>query len=502
MRPVVADIAPAPTPAARELVAHLRDQDWDGVARVIEAHWMELWFAVDPTDLRRLIGAAPPETLARFPNLGFLASMTGHTPPPALDVPAEPPTDVASLLQVAADLRLRGRPVAAMALASRLSDLSGHVRGRLVDTSGGLVGLVFVQGGTTALLAGDVTTARSMLHTAASTHRPDRFPFVPRDAAAKLALSHAVAGDVRQAAVWVERAREMPRTESWVESLVDDTLRIAEHTVAVDTLDLAQAERLRRDAPSPTAHLELWAPALLAQVRHLVLTGRRTQALALCDEVAAAGLPPDGADGWVATALDEARAIAADGVVDPSAPVRAPGATGALARCLPWFRTGQFARVADEAATDVDGPDRRPVLALELLRGQSLLRLERADEGRAVLDRALEEVLDLSALSVLRFLTAQDLAAITDREPGSTAAAVVAEHDLNRVEVVAVLRAQLTRAETQVLRALRQGRTRKEIADELYLSMSTVKSHLNSAYRKLGVTDRAGALAALERLDL
>jgi DNA-binding NarL/FixJ family response regulator len=51
--------------------------------------------------------------------------------------------------------------------------------------------------------------------------------------------------------------------------------------------------------------------------------------------------------------------------------------------------------------------------------------------------------------------------------------------------------------ERQVLQLVAEGLTNGEIADRLYLSESTVKCHLSSAFRKLGVCSRAEAAAAV-----
>lgn len=51
--------------------------------------------------------------------------------------------------------------------------------------------------------------------------------------------------------------------------------------------------------------------------------------------------------------------------------------------------------------------------------------------------------------------------------------------------------------EKQVLQLVAAGLTNAEIAERLFLSESTIKSHLSSSFRKLGVSSRAEAAAAV-----
>jgi len=53
----------------------------------------------------------------------------------------------------------------------------------------------------------------------------------------------------------------------------------------------------------------------------------------------------------------------------------------------------------------------------------------------------------------------------------------------------------LTERELHILAALAEGSSDKQTAVKLFLSESTVKSHLRAIYRKLGVRNRAQALA-------
>jgi len=58
----------------------------------------------------------------------------------------------------------------------------------------------------------------------------------------------------------------------------------------------------------------------------------------------------------------------------------------------------------------------------------------------------------------------------------------------------------VTKSELRVLSSLVQGRSNKQIADEIYVSEKTVKNHLNHLFKKLGVKNRTEAVVkAIER---
>lgn len=60
----------------------------------------------------------------------------------------------------------------------------------------------------------------------------------------------------------------------------------------------------------------------------------------------------------------------------------------------------------------------------------------------------------------------------------------------------------LSERETVVLRAVASGRSAAQIALDLHLGITTVKTHLRNAYEKLGVSDRAAAVAIAIRRGL
>ena len=66
----------------------------------------------------------------------------------------------------------------------------------------------------------------------------------------------------------------------------------------------------------------------------------------------------------------------------------------------------------------------------------------------------------------------------------------------------AIARGLLTTREREILTRMAQGLSAPQIAAELYLSPTTVKTHQHNIYEKLGVSDRAAAVAEAMRRGL
>ncbi|TOG45339.1 helix-turn-helix transcriptional regulator, partial [Vibrio parahaemolyticus] len=58
---------------------------------------------------------------------------------------------------------------------------------------------------------------------------------------------------------------------------------------------------------------------------------------------------------------------------------------------------------------------------------------------------------------------------------------------------------ELTRREIQVLKMLKEGGSNMEIADSLFISEHTIKSHLYNIFRKLEVKNRTQATSWAKR---
>ena len=60
----------------------------------------------------------------------------------------------------------------------------------------------------------------------------------------------------------------------------------------------------------------------------------------------------------------------------------------------------------------------------------------------------------------------------------------------------------LSARDVEILRLVANGCSNKEVAERLYLSLGTIKTHLDEIYRTLGVSDRAHAVAVALRKGL
>jgi LuxR family maltose regulon positive regulatory protein len=77
------------------------------------------------------------------------------------------------------------------------------------------------------------------------------------------------------------------------------------------------------------------------------------------------------------------------------------------------------------------------------------------------------------------------------------------EDDVEPAKVYhAELAEPITARELEVLRLIAVGLSNKEIADELFISVSTVKRHITNLYGKLGVSTRTEALQRARQLAL
>ncbi len=82
--------------------------------------------------------------------------------------------------------------------------------------------------------------------------------------------------------------------------------------------------------------------------------------------------------------------------------------------------------------------------------------------------------------------------------PGRIAAKITSHLTQNVAPAVTV--SDFTDRETEIIRLLTQGKSNKEIADTLYLTIGTVKNYISQIYMKIDVNDRANAVLFFKKL--
>lgn len=71
---------------------------------------------------------------------------------------------------------------------------------------------------------------------------------------------------------------------------------------------------------------------------------------------------------------------------------------------------------------------------------------------------------------------------------------------LSFIKINRHLIAHLSEREFEVLQLIYEGKTNQQIAEKIYISINTIKKHINNAYMKLDVTTRTKAIARLLEL--
>jgi LuxR family maltose regulon positive regulatory protein len=158
----------------------------------------------------------------------------------------------------------------------------------------------------------------------------------------------------------------------------------------------------------------------------------------------------------------------------------------------------------DEAGWDGAGLE---VRILQALAWQGLDEEERAlDALRPALSLAESEgyvrsFVDAgkSMATLLRRAISQGISPAYARELLLT---IEGEEDEEKEDMPSVLIEPLSDREREVLQLIVAGLTNREIAERLYIAVSTVKSHVNNIYGKMNVSNRAGAVARAIELEL
>lgn len=179
----------------------------------------------------------------------------------------------------------------------------------------------------------------------------------------------------------------------------------------------------------------------------------------------------------------------------------------APARLLSEILTGDLAHAVHDIAAllALPGHSVRSIAAVDTLGAVASLRAGNARTALRLLERAASRHQLFGVRAQLMYVPEPDLLALCELAEGCRSAACVAYLAgpiPSPIALAGSAPVQLTRREAEVLSAWARHRTRADVAAELFVSANTVRSQLNSAYRKLGVTTKDAAIQRAIELDL
>lgn len=489
--------------------------DYARTEYLLQQNMIAVWFGMDPSRFGEIVTmlsrteAEPSPFIRAVQQLLFpaevddvesiLAALAGGDD--AAFVPGFP---LASLVRVGRvfKLRMEGRAREAWAMLDGLDDDFGALQ-PVFDRDRGWGLMLAVQNGLTAMLAGEFQAALECFTRARLHVEVPAVAFLTRDACVKAAVLESLYGDEDRARRLLQEADGIPRTSSWVEQTLDASYTIAASRVLTDSveecLEMLETVQLRDVG-------EIWPFYVQSLQRALLGIGDLEEGERRLAMFARMGLPYRIGEGFSGSALPLALGM------NLMLQGRIPEARERLQRADESLVVTRVLRAVFELTAG------RPKEALRLVSG-----IYEATRGLRFL-----EVWRLAVIAGSHFVLGDreecaETLKFVMRMPGGVTprearffldeVSKFAEERFDewprRSEILpygSVLftmdREPLTARELEVTRDLGAGLTREEIAKKQFISMNTLKFHLRSVYRKLGVKSRTSAVLEAERRGL
>jgi len=507
-------------------------EDWDQLDRLWAHHSAELVLE-HPGPLSEVLGALPERILAARPGMlvGYTLSRVAAS---ALETDEDAgmitmraylgacrriaaqkrlgAMSLHDLLYVGTgymiSLRFEGKFDAADRVADQIEQLATTLIADGVDPGDRLGWFHLQRGVSLTLRAQHAAAARR--YQLSWQHRRQTAPHVAANAAANLALTHALAADPQAAQRWLARHSDTDRSRIWGRHLADASAHLASAILALDALDATGCRSELDHLGGGAAPLELWPYVAYLEAQYSLHYGDPLTALAMLD-LAQAAHQPDVARAEAAVILlararadllvaagrgDHARALlAAQGSdVDPAVAVVSarlgllagdPGAARRIAARLLWRET----------------TDNRSRLELLLIEAVATRRMHEPARAAELAGQALALYRQTNLLRPFTTLHPDDFDTLFH-----AAGDVLGPDELDSIRAHrspfphSITLTKLTPREQLLATALATTASRQEIADQLYVSVNTVKKQLVTLYRKLGVSTRDEALTRLAQL--
>ena len=475
--------------------------DFATAASLVERNVLAAWFGLSTERFGEMVATFQREGVgdsAVLPVMLQVMTPTDELEPPSETSESDPLTAVARSFQ----LRMQGRHVEAMEAAARGAEVR-RVLQPLFDAHAGWGLFEALQYGVTAMLAGDFTAALSALTRAQMHVVVPTLVFLSRDAYVKMAMLHALYGDAERARALLRDAERFSRTEVWAEEHIDVGVAIAASQLpgvspekSIQMLDAVQMQAIG----------EMWPFYFAALHRSLLAAGLLHEAEQRAEAFSAFGLPHVDGQGFAGSIFPLTAVTRALSRGDLSAARReiakADGSL-ALTRIIAGLLETLAGRPAEalEAVSgihDQTGGLRQLELWRYSIAASSHLTLGGREDCYDVLKFALETSGSLTPVELSYF--SDEVCAFAKEEVADWP--VSDDKQPSYFDIFPAPGSALTPREIEVLGELSRGLSREQIASAQYISVNTLKGHLRSIYRKLGVNSRARAVLEAERRGL
>ena len=513
-----------PSSLESELRAAIGNQAWTEVVDTIEARWADLtqWNQAVLVDA---VNALPAAVLAENPRLSAAKTYVNYLPVNRDVRPARfrhaPAAGRGAVLDVLADLtsrsvsaRFEGDLPEAVALVHEALAALKKIPDEEMASISPVIPDIRVQWAITLELAGELVDANRMYERTFDEALAVSNRRIATKAAGTLALNYALAGARLEAEKWLHRE---PAPDSTADDSTNpvsvDTVRttggLARALLAANDLRFDDASEALGDAPSAEIDRETWALRLYVESVLARASGRARQQLT--DVSTTLGTQPErhrttGLNGWLAITATAELQLALGDVRAAHQSIMQLGSFGPLTEVDParvlraWIalRQGDARKALLIAGPGLTQPLSSPRIRAELLLVLSAASLALKQQHNAELhfDAAVEILAQEGLAIVLLRLTEEERGALLRTRSRSFDARVLNQLETLASVITAPVAVSLTKRERVVLRYIVQGLGPTEIATAEHLSRNTVKGQVSSLYRKLGVTDRDGALTA------
>lgn len=495
---------------ATEIEQAVAEERYNDALTILQEDFTGVWFAISPSRTVEILqilsthatNATPIVAAARQ---AFVTDQTGTADSPDVlaSVDFSNPMELYALTMLRlSDYRLKGRTHEGLEQSFQLEHHLGLMQ-PLLDSSDGWILHTAVQIGVSAMLAGNFTQALTHF-TRAQMHVPvPKFAFLTRDALAKAALIHACFGNTTTARSLLQRSDRIPRTSSWVEAHLDAHRNIVDVLVSYESYDdaLEQLEAINLHDVG-----EMWPFYILAVYRILEGGGYHDELEHRMEMFDNMPFPRVDGNGFAGSIVPLKRAMIA------MKTGRGTEAQEFLDRADSSFL---YTQLIDAAASIYAGRTQHAIQQASRLRtetrGFRLLEIRRLSILAAAQYQAdeLDDCLETlkRAADLPRGLSQPEIQFFSP-ETRELAAKKVKGWPRDKAGPSAFLTKlpkpglALTDREVEILGLLAKGLTRAQMAEQMFISVNTLKTHLKSIYKKLDVSTANEALLGAQRRGL